>query len=330
LSLGANYVQNMPPKTKRWNIKMGYFKFNGIFEEIIARYPNIDIVEFLQDKLQLPLFKAEELANRIEKKYCLSTISKTEQKSVKNILEKPTNSELPFQTNTCPIDCLSQKEFENFIRWLLEELSFKVEPKNYTATSGVDLVATKDGERIAIQARRYPKNHKVSDIIILISQDSKRIYECNRSIAIATTYFSEKAMADAKSGNVEIWDIDALSEKVCQVKKNADLDLQSCFPLFKVSLLQSLLRLQEEKKFIIEPRADEKFDLYLPGVKFPLLTFQTLRDSVIRCIYRIKYNEPVGESEGETLLSSADNQRSGPDDVEAYALVVEYLKHFVE
>ncbi len=309
---------------------MNYFKFTGILEKIIARYPNIDIVEFLQDNLHIPSFKAEELASRIEKKYCLNAINKTEQKSVKNILEKPTNSELRFQTNAYPINFLSQTEFEHFIRWLLEELSFKVESENYTVASGVDFVATKDNERIAIQARRYPKNLKVSDIIILISQDAKRIYECNRSIAIATTYFSEKAMADAKSSNVELWDIDTLSEKICQIRKNADSDAQSCFPPFKVSLLQSLLRLQEGKNFIIEPRADEKFYLYLPGVKFPLLNFQALRDSVIRCVYRIKYNEPVGEAEGEAIISSVDNQRFGPDDAEAYALIVEYLKQFVE
>ncbi len=309
---------------------MDYFKFNGILEEIIARYPNIDIVEFLQDNLQLPLFKAEELATRIEKKYCLNAINKTEQKSVRNILEKPTNSESSFRTSAYPVDCLSEKEFEHFIRWLLEELSFKVESEKYAATSGVDLVATKDGERIAIQARRYPKNRKVSDTIILISQDAKRIYECNRSIAIATTNFSEQAMADAKNSNVELWDIDTLAEKVCQVRKNTDLDIQSCFPPFKTSLLQSLLRLQEGKNFIIEPRADEKYELYLPGVKFPLLNFQACRDSVIRCVYRIKYNEPVGESEGKALISSVNNQRSGPDDAEAYALIVEYLKQFVE
>src|SRR5665648_179984 len=105
MSLGVNYVQNMPLKTRRWNTKMSYFKFNGVLEEIIARYPNIDVVEFLQDNLQLPLFKAEELATRIEKKYCLNSKNKTEQKSVRNILEIPTNSESSFRTSAYPVDC---------------------------------------------------------------------------------------------------------------------------------------------------------------------------------------------------------------------------------
>ena len=41
---------------------MRYLKFNGVLKEIIERYSTIDIVEFLQDKLQISVDGAEELS----------------------------------------------------------------------------------------------------------------------------------------------------------------------------------------------------------------------------------------------------------------------------
>ena len=95
--------------------------------------------------------------------------------------------------------------------------------------------------------------------------------------------------------------------------------------------MQSLLRLEETKDFIIEPKADGKYDLHLPGVKYPLLTFQAIDGEVVRCVFRIKYNEPVGEFDGEALISvDRNNERIGPDGAEAYASIIKYLEQFVE
>lgn len=309
---------------------MRYLKFNGVLEEIIERYPNIDIVEFLQQKLGIPEFKAEELAARIKKEYCLK-VSKSEQNFVRILLEKPDEPEFSSKVSVYPVENLSEKEFEHFIKWLLEELCYEVHPGKYAAASGVDLVATKDGEKIAIQAKKYAKDMKVSNSIILRTEETKRVYECQRSIVIATGYFTQQAMADAQKLSVELWDRDTLAAKIIEIRKTADLEEQSCFPQYKGSLLQSLLRLEETKDFIIEPRADGKYDLYLPGVKFPLLTFQAPSDVVIRCVFRIKYNEPVGEFDGEALIrSDSNNNRFGPDDTQAYALIIQYLEQFVE
>jgi hypothetical protein len=61
------------------------------------------------------------------------------------------------------------------------------------------------------------------------------------------------------------------------------------------------------------------------------MTFQARGEDVIQCIYRIKYNEPVGELGGEALIKSdRNNDRLGPDGIEAYALIIQYLEQFVE
>ena len=309
---------------------MRHLKFNGLLQEIIERYPNIDIAEFLQDKLQISMDSEEELATRIEN-YYLKDISKTKPNLEKIILEKPNKSELPPKAGVYSVDRLSEKEFERFTKWLLEELCYEIHPEKYSAHSGVDLVATKDGEKIAIQVRWYPKNRKVSNSIVLKSQESKRTYGCNKSIVLANAYFTQQATVDAQKLSVELWDRDILAAKIAEVRKKAEREEQSCFPPFKGSLLQSLLRLEETKDFMIEPKADGRYDLHLPGVKFPLLTFQVRGDAVTRCVFRIKYNEPVGEFDGEALIGvDLNNDRFGPDGANAYALIIKYLEQFVE
>ncbi len=67
------------------------------------------------------------------------------------------------------------------------------------------------------------------------------------------------------------------------------------------------------------------------GVKFPLLTFEIRAGEVSKCVFRIKFNEPVGEFEGEALIwCDRTNVRFGPDGAEAYSLITGYLEQFVE
>ncbi len=309
---------------------MGSFKFNGFLQEVKEQYPNIDIKHFLQQKLRLPDYKAEELATRIEKEYFQKPINKTEQKSVRRVLEKADKSEFSLKTNLYSVDCLSEKEFEFFINWLFEELGYEFHQEKHPAYLGVDLVAERDCEVISIQARRHPKTYKVSNSLVLLSNEAKRTYRCQRSLVLSTAYFTQQAMTDAQKLNVELWDRDTLAIKIEEVRKKAKVKVQSGFPQFKGSLLQSLLKFEETGDFIIEPRTVGKYDLHLPGVKFPLLTFQAQADRLTRCIFRINENRPVGEHDGAPLISiDRDNNRIGPDEVNAYALIIQYLEKFL-
>ena len=196
---------------------------------------------------------------------------------------------------------------------------------------GIDLVAVNNGERIAINARRYPITFKVSESILLIAQETKCRYECQRSIVLITTYFNRQSLADAHRLNVELWDRDTLISKIDEVRQKAALKLPSRFPQYQGSLLQSLLKFEETDDFFIEPRTSGKYDLHLQRIKFPLLTFQAHANEVSRCIYRIKDNKPVVEHEGFNLISiDRDNNRMGPDDTGAYILIKQYLAEFLK
>ena len=162
-------------------------------------------------------------------------------------------------------------------------------------------------------------------------QETKRLTECQRAIAISTAHFTEQAKAEAEKLGVELWGIDALVQKISELNEKADKEVQACLPKYEGSLLQSILALVENKTFLVAPKTDGKYDVHLPGVKYPLLTFQAQNGKVVRCVFRIKYNEPVTENDGEVLIGLDDKiNRTGPDDVQAYETIIQYLEQFLE
>ena len=152
---------------------MPYVKFNGILKEIIEQYPNIDVMSFLQDSLQIPLDKAEELAARIEKEYCLKGTSKTEPNLQRVSLDKPKKPEVSQKISSYPWESLSGKEFERFIKWLLEELGYEVYPEKYAEDSGVGFIVSRDAEKIEIQAIKCPKTILVPNSRVLKGEANK-------------------------------------------------------------------------------------------------------------------------------------------------------------
>jgi hypothetical protein len=308
-----------------------YVKFSGVLEEIIERYPNLDIADFLAQKLQIPPDKAEALAARIEKQCLQEAPNKTEQTRPRKMLEKPIKPEHIPWAGTYAVGCLSQKEFVSFTGWLFSELGYKLQPERYESEWGVDFVAVEGDVKIAVVARRYPAQHEVSEAVGLVAQQAKHAHHCERCIVISTANFTQNVQARAQQEGIELWDPNTLDIKICEVQRNANRKEPYSFPPYQTSLLQSLLKLGKTKDFLVEPKSAEKYDLYLSGVRHPLLTFQGSSDVVTACVFRIKYNEPVSESEGEALITSkGDGTTAGPDDETAYGLIVKYLENFLE
>jgi hypothetical protein len=300
----------------------------GILKEVKEQYPNIDLPGYLADNLQLPMDKAEVLAARIQKQISGKTADKKEQKTLR-MFEKSAETE-PQKSNGYMVDCLSGKEFEYFIQWLFGELGYESQPEKFAVNEfGLDGVVDKDGEKVAVQAIRCPKTHKVTEASVLFAQEMKG--ECQKALLIATGYFTEQAKVAAEKLGFELWDKDTIAQKIVAARERIDLEVQAYFPKYKGALLESLLGLGETKNFLVEAKAEGKYEVHLPGVKYPLLTFQTQNGGVSRCVFRIKYNEPVGENDGEALISTNDlHLRVGPDDEQAYGAVMQYLEQFLE
>lgn len=296
--------------------------YNGVFREICEQYPDIDLPGYLCDNLQLPLDKAELLAEKIERQLQKTAVNK--RPSRLSLTEKCPTEEAPARIRY-RVDRLSPREFEYFLKWLLSELEFEAQPEMYVATSwGVEVVATRDVQKIAVQAVRCPISHRVTEAAVQLTQETKG--DCPQALIIATAYFTQTAKEAAERAGIELWDIEVLNQKITQAKEKVDPEEQASLPEFQGSLLQSLLVLGESKIFLLEAKADGKYDLHLPGVKYPLLTFQAQNGVVTRCVLRIKYNEPVTEDQGEVIVG-CETARS---DEEAYRLVTEYLERFLE
>ena len=307
---------------------MRFVKFGGILQEIMAGYPNIELRDFLAKKLQIPIDKAEVLAERIEKQYCVGDDAPA-QTPKRTTLEK-TISLKPAKASVYSVECLSQKEFEHFTKWLFKELGYEVNTEEF-ADSSVDFLVDKDDKKFAVLSSRNSKTDAVSNSVISLTQHAMLMYKCGGAIVLSTSYFTEQETVAAQRLGVELWDSDTLDRKIAEVRKNACQEEHYCLPPYQGSLLQSLLALGKAKDFIVEVRADGKYDLFLPGVKYPLLTFQADSSRVIGCILRIKYNEPVGEAEGTALISNdVSTSEVNPDDVSAYGLIIQYLEGFLE
>ncbi|MDR0318419.1 MAG: restriction endonuclease [Nitrososphaerota archaeon] len=304
-------------------------KFNGFLQEILEN-PNVDLTEFLQCQLFLPIDKAEVLACRL-KKDCLQTIDETtERKHVRLIAEKSADLE-SYKAAVYNFESLSNKEFEVFITWFLQELGYSVTSEKAFEQFGVDFISVKDGVKTAILARKYCGDCVISEAAILLAQHAKIMYQCEHAIVLASVLFSEQAKLAAEKCGVELWDVQRICEKTMDLQKRAELTVQVSLPGYERSLFDSLMSLAKCKVFIIEKRAGEKYDMFFPGVNFPLLTFQVQKELVTRLVFRVKYNESVGENAGEVLLGyDKSGNRFGPEDMGAYTRVIEYLEQFLE
>lgn len=303
-------------------------KFDGLLKEILAQYPNVDVADSIEDQLEIPRYKAEAMAARIEKKY-LQNPAESDAGTQRSLLEKAAKPDTQPNADFYAVECLSMREFARFTKWLLVELGYEILPEQEITLWGLSLMVTKNNQRIAVQALRCPQNFHVSDVAVFMTHEAMCKHACQTSIVITTGYFTSQASEEAQKVGFELWDKESLHEKIAVVTSEEAVAAESSLPPYRDSLLQSLLQLETNKDFMIEARVGSKYDLYLPGVRFPLLTFQAQDGVVVRCVFRIINNEAVGEYEGVALIRCEHDVRVGPDGAEAYGLVVRYLEDYL-
>lgn len=110
---------------------------------------------------------------------------------------------------------LSGKEFEIFLKQLFNNLGYQVENLRHTKDQGADLIISKFGERIAVQAKRYSGNvgnSAIQEIVAAIKH-----YNTNRGMVITTSYFTSSAVELAKSNNIELIDRDKLENLINRI-----------------------------------------------------------------------------------------------------------------
>lgn len=111
------------------------------------------------------------------------------------------------------IDKMEGHDFEHFTAGLLIKLGYtqvKVTPGS--GDQGVDVTATKDGKKYAIQCKRYSQklgNKAVQEVFA-----GKTMYGCNIAVVLTNNYFTDGAKELARSTGVELWDRDILRRMI--------------------------------------------------------------------------------------------------------------------
>jgi hypothetical protein len=300
-------------------------KVGGILKEILSS-PSIDVADHLEFELAIPRYKAELMAKRIQEKYLQNKQTKPPASSRLFVAVQEPQSKHGY--NLC---CLSDVEFCGFVCWLLEESGYRVQSEKTYTQAGFKAVAEVDEVKTLVYVFKAPQGYGASESALALAEDSKKRLGCQKALVICTGGFSEAAAAKAQSLDVELWDSAALNEHVAQAKRSCEAESASHFPPFEGTLFDSLLKLEEGKEFLVELKAEWRYEVLLPGVKYPLLTFMVRGGAVSRLVFRIKYNEPVTEAEGEVVVGVDEaGNRVGPSEGEAYMRVIQYLEQFIQ
>lgn len=95
---------------------------------------------------------------------------------------------------------LSGTDFENLLYRLYEKMGYTVQHSGKSGDQGGDLVITKKGNRIVVQAKRY--QYPVNNKAIQEAVAAKRIYNCERATVVTTSDFTNGGLELAKANNV--------------------------------------------------------------------------------------------------------------------------------
>jgi len=116
------------------------------------------------------------------------------------------------------IDSMTGIEFERYLQKLLIMQGYNVRLTPGSGDLGVDLIAARTGELIAIQAKR--QRGKVSRRAISDAVAGMQHYHCNRAMVITNSYFTPGAMTLARSTNCTLVDRDALTQWLIEFQKS--------------------------------------------------------------------------------------------------------------
>jgi HJR/Mrr/RecB family endonuclease len=95
------------------------------------------------------------------------------------------------------VDSMTGIEFEQYLQRILSNKGYRVSMTNVSGDLGVDLVASGNNEKFAIQVKRY--SNKVSRRAVSDAVAGMQYYGCTKAMVITNNYFSSGAIKLAQS-----------------------------------------------------------------------------------------------------------------------------------
>jgi restriction system protein len=106
------------------------------------------------------------------------------------------------------VDAMDGKTFERYLATLFHGLGYHVEQTGHPGDFGADLVIRRDGQQIAVQAKRWTKNVGVKAVQEAVA--AKAYYGADSAMVVTNRLFTPQARILGRANNVELWDRDRL------------------------------------------------------------------------------------------------------------------------
>ena len=117
------------------------------------------------------------------------------------------------------IDAMKGDEFEEYVAALFRKLGYQASVTQKSRDFGVDVVANRGGERIAIQVKRYAKAVSLGGVQQAVAGMHK--YNCNKAMVVTNNYFTPGAQELASHSSCELIDRDKLASLIQLARKVA-------------------------------------------------------------------------------------------------------------
>jgi restriction system protein len=118
------------------------------------------------------------------------------------------------------IDRMSGREFEAYLALLFRRYGYTVKQTGKTGDYGADLVISKDGQRTAIQAKRYKRNVGIDAVQQVVA--AKKVYDCQGAIVVTNSAYTQAARNLAVANGVVLWDREKLISAMLRAQSAQD------------------------------------------------------------------------------------------------------------
>jgi Holliday junction resolvase-like predicted endonuclease len=109
------------------------------------------------------------------------------------------------------IDLMDGQEFEKFVAELFSKMGFETQITKATGDQGIDIIASKDGGKIGVQAKCYSNtvgNGAIQEVVA-----GKNYYRLDKAMVITNNFFTDSARQLASANSIILWDRNNLIEK---------------------------------------------------------------------------------------------------------------------
>lgn len=120
------------------------------------------------------------------------------------------------------IDRMPGRVFEQYLQVLFTKLGYTVERTRFVGDFGGDLVLSKGGGRMIVQAKRWTRTVGVRAVQEAVA--AKAHYGCDSAMVVTNRHYSKQARSLARSNGIGLWDRDGLRSKISSLNVRASLD----------------------------------------------------------------------------------------------------------